>query len=415
MKKILSFALALLTLFGALSLSSCYLIGGNVQLSGATGGEGDTYVSVEGGDTYDVTVNAGTSPNVAAASKALMSAVSVYCSFEGYSLGAGGRGETQSYSSGGSGVIYRLDKEKGDAYIITNYHVVYYSKASTSDHISDDITVYLYGQEYSDYAIEAEYVGGSMQYDIAVLKVEGSRVLMASNAVAATIANSDEVAVLETAIAIGNPEGNGLSATVGHVNVDSEYINMTASDSKTTIELRVIRTDAAVNSGNSGGGLFNDRGELIGIVNAKMDDSSIDNIGYAIPSNVAKAIAENILYYSENSNKQCVVRVIMGITVKTAAAHTEYDTESGRVYKRETIEVDSVEKTSVLYGSLKAGDAVNSITIDGTTYNVTRLYHVVDAMLNARVGSTVVMNITRDGKTMNVNVPINQSMLTDYN
>ena len=107
---------------------------------------------------------------VYAINSSLRSAVSVYCNFETSSLGG-------SATSAGSGVIYELDGKNGSAFIITNYHVVYESSSKTSNKISDDIFIMLYGMEYSDYAIPATYVGGSMNYDIAVLYVENSDIL----------------------------------------------------------------------------------------------------------------------------------------------------------------------------------------------------------------------------------------------
>jgi serine protease Do len=237
---------------------------------------------------------------------------------------------------------------------------------------------------------------------------------MESEAVAATVADSNQVSIFETAIAVGNPEGVGISATAGYINVDSEEIYIKGSDGVSRIELRVMRTDAAVNSGNSGGGLFNGRGELIGIVNAKTVDDAIDNIGYAIPSNVAKAIAENILYYCEGGNTKSVHRVMLGITVTHKDVKASYDTATGRVVKSETVYVDSLTDTSAMKGYIEAGDVINSITIDGVTNKVTRMFHVVDSMLNARPGSTVVMNITRNGAVMDVTVTVTQSMLVEY-
>ena len=329
-----------------------------------------------------------------AASKALLSSVSITTS-----------------TSAGSGVIYKLNKEKGDAYIITNYHVVY-DNAS----ISSEIYAYLYGMEAAEYAIPATYVGGSMNYDIAVLKVKGSTVLMQSNAVAVEVADSNDVAILDTAIAIGNPEGNGISATVGCINVDSENISVgfQVYNKIQRITLRVMRTDAAVNSGNSGGGLFNDKGELIGIVNAKDADSSTDNIGYAIPSNVAKAIAENILYYCDGTAKQNVYRCMLGVTVGVKALYTEYDIETGKIYKRETVMLTDVASDAAASGLLRKNDIINSITIDGIKHEVSRTYHIIDSMLYARVGSSVVINVTRDGVAIDISIPITENMLTEY-
>ena len=318
----------------------------------------------------------------------------------------------KEYASAGAGVIYKLNKEEGSAYIITNYHVVYDSSSNTANHVSDNITVFLYGQEYTEYAIPATYIGGSMAYDLAVLKVEGSRVLAESSAMEAEFSDSNQVALLDTAIAIGNPEGEGISATVGVVNVDSEYLEMTGADGYTTVEMRVMRIDTAVNSGNSGGGLFNRQGQVIGIVNAKMANSSVDNIGYAIPSNVAKYIAENIIYYCDGTDKESVYRCIVGITVVSANARVDYDVESGRVHKLEDVVIDSVNAGSMAEGLLMKGDLIKSITVDGAEYSVTRIFMVVDSMLNARVGSEVIVRIVRDGEETSITVPITEASLT---
>lgn len=416
-KKIVSLILVITLAFGTLSMSSCYFLGDKLGSLGSLGGSsgGDTTINVTGGDNYDITINTQESQDIAAASKALLSSVSIICKFSKFSgLSIGGGNQKEDYYSAGSGVIYKLDKENGRAYIITNYHVVFDSEANTANHISRDISVYLYGQEYTNYEMKATYVGGSMLYDLAVLEIKDSTVLMESAATSAAFADSDEVAVLEKAIAIGNPEEKGISATVGYINVDSEYIQMTASDAQTTMELRVIRTDAAVNHGNSGGGLYNAKGEIIGIVNAKMADDSIDNIGYAIPSNVARAVADNIIFYCRDGNRESVYRVLLGITVKVSESYAEYDKETGKVRKREVISVDSIEATSSVGSYLNIGDIINSITIDGVKHDVTRLFHVVDSMLDARVGSSVVINITRGEQTLDVTVPILESMLTAW-
>lgn len=417
--------LALLLIIGVMmSLTSCYLsdlgfefplLSGDDGENGGSQSNGDTYINVEGGDNLDITINSNSSENILAAAKSLLSTVSVYCEFETSASGFGGMtGQTQKYSSAGSGVIYWLDKKAGDAIIVTNHHVVFDSNANTKNHISNKIQIFLYGQQLAQYAIEAEYIGGSMNYDLAVLKVEKSTVLMESSAVAADIADSNSVSVLETAIAIGNPEGEGISATVGHVNVESEYIQMLGADNQTYVEYRVMRVDAAVNSGNSGGGLFNARGELIGIVNAKMSASSVDNIGYAIPSNVVKGVVENIRYYCEGKDAYTVQRCMMGITVSANSSKAVYDTETGKIRIVEEVMISDITSTSAVKNYLQKNDVINSITIDGVKYEVIRIYNVVDAMLNARVGSSVVLNVTRNGERLDITVPIVESMLTEY-
>ncbi len=373
-------------------------------------------VSVEGGDTYQITIE-GEGGNVTAASKGLLSAVSVTCNFKmNYSSTFGPQfsSSVREFSTVGSGVIYSIDKERGDAYIITNYHVVYDGRANTYNHISNDIYVELYGQEAGGYEIRAEYVGGSMKYDLAVLKVTGSRILAESNAVAVAFADSSEVAVLDTAIAIGNPESGGLSVTVGHVNVDSEYITIEGADGTTSIELRVMRIDTAVNHGNSGGGLFDSQGRLIGIVNAKMSDSAVENIGYAIPADLVRYVTDNILYYCDGTDSESVQRCLVGITVGASDYYTEYDVESGRVYKRESVVIATVSDNGAAAGLLKVGDIVRGVSVDGVTYTCDRMYVAVECMLNARVGSEVVFHITRDGADMDVTLELDESTLSSW-
>ena len=416
--------IAILLIVSTLSLSSCYISDLGITLPSGNGDDGtstgnqtgkDTYINVEGGDNLEITINSNSSVEIMAAAKSLLSSVSVIATFEANETSFGRpTGQTTQYRSAGSGVIYKLDKNAGDAYIITNYHVVYDSSSNTHNKISNDIQIFLYGKQHSRYKINAEYIGGSMNYDLAVLKVDASTVLMESEATAVKIADSDKVSVLETAIAIGNPEGNGISATVGHVNVDSEYISMLGADNSTAVEYRVMRVDTAVNSGNSGGGLFNAEGDLIGIVNAKMSDSTVDNIGYAIPSNVVKGVADNIIYYCDGTEKECVYRCMMGITVESKSSTAKYDTETGKVHIIEEIAVAELQLNSFAKGYLQVGDVIKSVAVDGVKCSVTRIHNVVDSMLNARVGSRVVITIVRDGAKKEVTIPIVAGMLTEY-
>ena len=405
-KKIISALLCATILFGSLSMSSCYLFdasGYQGILNSPTTGSQNTTINVDGGDNVDVTINSSETSEMLAANKALLSAVSIYATGSGT----------------GAGVIYKLDKEKGNAFIITNYHVVYNKSLQTANKISNDISVLLYGQEHIDYAIPATYVGGSMEYDLAVLKVTASTTLMKSNARAVDIANSDDIAILDGAIAIGNPEGGGISATLGHINVDSETLNMKGADNSTDISLRVIRTDAAVNHGNSGGGLFNMKGELIGIVNAKIVSSSVDGIGYAIPSNIAKNIAENIIYYCNGQERESVFKCKLGITIEAFELFTEYDTETGKIKKYEKSRVASLTYTdekgkiveSPLKDKLKIADVLVSIKIDGNEQIINRQHQVIDALLNARIGSKITFKILRGGKEMTVEHTVTKDMI----
>ncbi len=377
-------------------------------------------VTVNAGDNYDIEINSQHNGNLVAASKALLSAVSISATFDAtYNYGGKYGTYTKEETYYGAGVIYSLDKEHGDAYIITNCHVVYNQNTTSADHISDDIKVYLYGKDdptgVIDYSIPAKYVGGSVNYDIAVLKVENSDVLRESSAIAATFADSNNVSVLDTAIAIGNPASCGISATVGAVNIDSERIKIQSIDGAGTVTIRVMRTDAAVNSGNSGGGLFNDKGDVIGIVNAKMSSTEIDNIGYAIPSNVAKYVADNIIYYDNlNSENDSVYRLILGVNVAISDADAVYDTETGKVHKRETVAVSSVVGGSIADGKLQKNDVISAVTVDGVRYDVVRTFNVIDIMLTVRKNSTVVFSIVRDGTAMEVSIDTASAELVEY-
>lgn len=420
-RKIICLLLALVMFTAStLSLSSCALLNGDSildMIGGTSGGDtdkgGDTVINVEGGDSYDVSIYPEGEDDLLSASHALLSVVSVIAEFEeapsGYGITDG-----ETYYAAGAGVIYKLDKENGNAYVITNYHVVYDKESNTKNKISDKIYLTLYGQESSDYYIPATYVGGSMNYDIAVLEVKASTVLMESAAIEAKFADSDKIEVLETAIAIGNPKGHGISATVGHVNVDSEYIEMTGADERTEVSIRVIRTDAAVNGGNSGGGLFNSRGEVIGIVNAKIVDTSVENFGYAIPSNVARYIADNIIYYCLGTAKECVYRCILGISITVGEAHTAYDPETGKITKTQLPKVVEITAGSAAEGKFEINDIIVGMSIDGVEYEVTRQHHIIDNMLNVRPGSTVTFTVKNNGVSRFVTLTTTEDMLQAY-
>ncbi len=358
-----------------------------------------------------------------AAAVGLRSTVSVYCTFEAT---VGGTSfwnptpTTQTYYSAGSGVIYKTE-EDGSAFVITNFHVVYDGSSNTANRISDKIYIYLYGLESEQYAISATYIGGSASYDIAVLRVEQSEVLASALATGAAagveIGDSDLVAPGQSTVVIGNPSATGLgglSVTQGIVSVDSEYITMSASDGSGDTAFRVIRTDAAVNAGNSGGGMYNDRGELIGIVNAKISSSEIENIGYAIPSSVVRAIADNVIDYCYGKNCESVMRCILGLTVNTVSLSSEYDAESGMIVKKEQVAVYEISGGGLCDGVLEEGDIIISVSVGDKNISVTRRHHLTDAMLDARPGDTVEFEIERSGETLTVTLTVTEDCLTAY-
>ncbi len=334
---------------------------------------------------------------VSAVNKTLLSSVSIVCSFGGS-------------VSAGSGVIYKLDKERGDAYIITNYHVVY-----MSDHgKADEIKLYLYGMHLAPYAINASIIGGSVTYDIAVLKVSGSDVIKNSYAIAASLGDSEAVRAFDRVFAVGNSEGMGMSATEGIVSVESESLDLSGADGS-LVSLRVIRVDAAVNHGNSGGGLYDEDGKLVGIVVAKDVSSDVDNMGYAIPVNLAIRVADNILENCDGKINTKPKKALMGITITAYVTGLELTPDGEDFYQVDLVEIIEISKGSLAEGKAKVGDTINSITVDGKKYDVWRVHHVTDAMLEAHAGSIVVLNVTRGGVKLDITFTIPESSLTFVN
>ena len=306
----------------------------------------------------------------------------------------------------GAGVIYSLDKEAGDAYIITNYHVLY---EQSYGGFADEIRVYLYGQYYygeseyddvvsvEDHHIVAEYVGGAMDFDIAVIRIENSERLRESAALACEIADSDELRVGETVYAIGNPDSQGTSVTRGIVSVPNEYISIDSADESKKLSLLEIRVDAAINHGNSGGGLFNEKGQLIGIVNARLEGGGINDFGYAIPVNQAVAVAHNILDNAEKPGKGAY-RAMLGITSMVTASTSVYDEETGVSKVIETLTIVEVSANSPADGVMEVGDILKSVRFEGgEEVPILYLHTLTVFMFNVRLGDTVVITYERDG------------------
>lgn len=366
----------------------------------------------------NITIVGGSDSVAYATAKGLRSAVSVYCTFSGSTGGFYPWGSSsEEYYTTGSGVLYWVDNN-GSAFVVTNHHVVYDSESNTENRISNDIVLFLYGMENEKYAIPATYVGGSVNYDIAILRVEKNDVLKHAvekgSAAAVSVGDSNALIPGMSTIAIGNPSSEGISVTQGIVSVDSEYITMTAGDNSGEISVRVIRTDAPVNSGNSGGGLFDTSGELIGIVNAKIISQDVENIGYAIPSTLVRAVADNIIDHCYQKDCETVMRPLLGITVSTTALSTEYDPETGVLRCSEEIGVHDVTEGSLGASILQKDDVIKSITVADKTVNINRQHHLIDAMLDARVGDTVSMTILRGGSEMTVQTTITNDCFSAY-
>ncbi len=364
--------------------------------------------------------------------RSLMSCVTILTNFNYTTTTNGGGlwGATSSITYNeiytGSGVIISVDKEAGDAYIVTNCHVVY---SSSSDEVfCNDIHLYLYGKEdytvssnavsssyytyeieESDWGMTAELVAASITYDLALLKVEGSDTIKKSDVYAASFIDDDIIEVGDTVYAIGNAEGEGMGVTTGIISVDSEYIDLTLDDENSDERsYRVLRTDAAVNSGNSGGGLFNTDGQLVGIVNAKTGASDVDNMGYAIPASTARRVIANMLENEGTvSASGGLYKGLLGITVQTDLVSSGLDS-NGVAYRTEAAVVYSIENDSMAYGKLQENDVIAHLTVtgaDGTVredMDVTRVYLLTESMISVRKNDTVTLTVKRDGEYFDI-------------
>ena len=335
-----------------------------------------------------------------AASKALRSAVSVFSTFG-------------SSSSGGAGVIISMNKQAGTAYVVTNYHVVYNPSYTSNGGIGTS-SVYIYGREYSNYAISAVFVGGSMASDVAILRITDPYLINNQFLTAAEIYDSDSIHAGQTVFAVGNPKGEGISVTRGVVSVVSENINMQALNNTSTQEAhRVIRVDAPINSGNSGGGLFDSAGRLIGIVNAKSVETNVDNIGYAVPSTVAIGIAQNII-----DNNGTGKKLLVGITTTVSDTFPEYDPVSGLTAIKQSVYITSIDPASPASGS---GLAVNDIILAASLRRgasileskaVNQSYSLTEFMYKALSGDVLILKVLRGQSTLDIEVTLSSSNYT---
>lgn len=191
----------------------------------------------------------------------------------------------------GSGIII-----SEDGYILTNNHIVNSSSNSSYYEVgkANKVTVYLYNDET---AYDAEIIGTDEQTDLAVIKIDKTGLQ------AAELGDSDSVQVGEFSMAIGNPLGMQSSVTAGMISAVNREV--TDSDGKT---YTLIQTDAAINSGNSGGALVNSKGQVIGVNTLKLSGTGIEGMGFAIPINSTKDIYEQLIQYNK------VKRPYIGIT-----------------------------------------------------------------------------------------------------
>ncbi len=278
--------------------------------------------------------------------------------------------QTQA-AAAGSGFIL-----SADGYILTNYHVV---------EDSNSITVSLYdGTEY-----DATLVGCDESNDIAVLKID------AEGLTPVVLGDSDNLNVGDQVVAIGNPLGElTFSLTTGVVSALNREVTLSSN-----VTMNLIQTDCAINSGNSGGALFNLYGEVIGITNAKYSSSSssseasIDNIGFAIPLNHVKNIVKSIIETGS------ITKPYIGVTVSSVSSEAQgYGLPTGAAVR--SVEADSP--------AAKAGLEENDIIteVDGTAINSST--ELVNYVGEKTPGDELTFKVYRQGEELELTVTIGE-------
>ena len=280
-------------------------------------------------------------------------------------------GQSQVESGAGSGVII-----SSDGYILTCAHVV--SGAS-------NITVSIGDKDYP-----ATLVGEDTTSDIAVVKVD------ATGLTPATVGNSDNLKVGESVMAVGNPLGElGGTVTSGIVSALNRSVSIQGSSSVNTMSL--IQMDASVSPGNSGGGLFNMNGELVGIVNAKSSDSDAEGLGFAIPVNDAVKVAQELL-----ENGYVTGRPYLGISyyaVTDAQTAAQLGVNAYGVYIVEVVRGGPADKAG-----LQAGDRI--VSVDGS--EVATQSDLGTLMQNHKAGDTIEITVARGGQMQTVTVTLGE-------
>jgi serine protease Do len=273
-------------------------------------------------------------------------------------------GIPQLTQGAGSGVII-----KDNGYIATNYHVIDgANKVQVTLHNGD--------------SYDAKIVGSDAENDIAVIKID------AKNLTTATVGDSSTVSVGDLAVAIGNPLGQlGGTATTGIVS---------ALDRNLTIEgtsLTLMQTDAAVNGGNSGGGLFNNRGELIGIVESKASAVGVEGLAFALPINTVSPIINDIIENGGNT-KQKEGTPAVGVIIRYVSEENAqyYGLDAAGVY------IAQITGQNAKNAGFQEGDRV--VSFNGK--EVTNTNDFISMVRKCKIGDTVTVIVSRNGQQIEI-------------
>ncbi|MBR4164420.1 MAG: trypsin-like peptidase domain-containing protein [Solobacterium sp.] len=341
-----------------------------------TGAAGETTVVYQAAETSSSAASNMSSGTQAmtitdAANKAIPSVVEIV--IEETTQGYGFFGQSYTAQGAGSGVII-----SSDGYIVTNNHVV---------EGVDTITVTTYdGKEYP-----ATLVGTDAKTDVAVIKVD------AENLVPATIGDSSKIQVGDTALVIGNPLGTlGGTVTNGIISATSREIVINNES------MDLIQTNAAINSGNSGGGMFDGNGNLIGIVNAKDSGTTssgtlIEGLGFAIPINTAMDIAQQLI-----ENGRVINRATLGVYLQQL-------NQDMNGYEAGLYITDIISGSGAEAAGLKPYDRI--LKVDDT--DITNYTDLSTYLRNKKPGDTITLVIVRDNEQIDVNVTLTGTIDTE--
>ena len=354
---------------------SCALLGGAVgglgtaALGGAFGGGSGT-VLYQGESPTAVTLS-----NVE--QNEPMTAAQIYAAYVGSTVGITTTGTTSNgywtseFSASGSGFII-----SEDGYIVTNHHVI--EGAST-------VQVALYDGTLHD----ATIIGSDASNDVAVLKIEATGLHPVS------IGNSDEVSVGDQAVAIGNPLGTlNFSMTAGYVSALNRDVG--TGD----VPITMLQTDVAINSGNSGGPLFDMNGNVIGITTAKYSgntssSTTIEGLGFAIPINDAMSIVNDLIDYGYVTGQAYLGVGVINMDTTMA----KYYSLPAGVYVDNVTEGSCAEKAGV-----READIITALG-DQTVESYSDL---AAALKDYRAGDTVTLTVYRGGQTVELSVTLDE-------
>lgn len=260
----------------------------------------------------------------------------------------------EEQTSAGSGIIISQDEDY--IYIATNNHVVAGSQ---------DLTITFNDGE----SVEGEIKGTDSSCDLAVVSVKvddiPSDTLSAIKV--ATLGDSDSSVVGEAAIVIGNAMGYGTSVTTGIISALDREVSITDSDGN-VVTNSLIQTDAAVNPGNSGGALLNVKGEVIGIVSAKLSDTTVEGMGYAIPISYAWDIIQQMIDNDVVSDEDAGYLGIIGYDVSSETSEA-YDIPEG-VYIKQVVDGSGAQKAGIEAGDVITGFNGRTVTSFNTLNNI---------------------------------------------